>query len=35
MRKINTVSSTGSSDSYRVKVNLTLTVVKVSFQHRV
>jgi len=30
MRKINTVSSTGSSDSYRVKVNLTLTVVKVS-----
>ncbi|KAK1924418.1 pelota [Papiliotrema laurentii] len=31
MRKINTVSSTGSSDSYRVRVNLTLAVVKTTF----
>ena len=29
MRKINTVSSTGSSDSYRVRTHLTLQVVKV------
>ena len=31
MRKINTTSSTGSADSYRVRVNLTLTVMKTTF----
>ncbi|ORX36829.1 pelota [Kockovaella imperatae] len=31
MRKINTLSSTGTTDSYRVRVNLTLQVVKTTF----
>ncbi len=30
VRKVQTVSSTGSSDSYRVRVNLTIRVTKVS-----
>jgi len=29
VRKVQTVSSTGSSDSYRVRVNLTIRVTKV------
>jgi protein pelota len=30
VRKVQTVSSTGSSDSFRVRINLTLEVAKVS-----
>ena len=30
VRRVQTVSSTGSSDSFRVRVNLTLSVTKVS-----
>lgn len=31
VRKVQTVSSTGSSDSFRVRINLTLDVAKVRF----